>query len=393
MNEVIFKPMAPFRQLYKTDKQYVVSYGGSGSGKSYAFADYVLFHLLTGPARWIVARKTAAALKQSVFALLINRINYYGLDSFFKPRYTDYTIASPNGDIVCVGLDDVNKLKSIYDPTDAWMEEADQCSQGDFEEIDRRIRTVTERKKNFFLSFNPTSAFSWLKDYFFDHDYLSGDTLKIKTTYKDNPFLDKGYGKKIELLQRTNPSAYRVYGLGEWGILEGLVFEAWESGALLEGARFLGYGLDFGFSNDPSALVGVWENSDCYFLKEYIYETGLTNPDLSAAMHRAGIDPQEEIIADSAEPKSIEELYRLGWNVQPAYKGPDSIRAGIDKMKTKKIVLVDSANLEKECATYAWAKDKEGRATGKPVDWMNHGIDAARYRINQTRREPMARWI
>ena len=394
MKEIIIDPINDkLSQIYTTDKTYVLSYGGSGSGKSYAFADYVLFVSLVHKCRWIVARKTATSLRQSVFSLLLHRISDYGLDRYFKPRHTELSIAGPKGDIICVGLDDVAKLKSIYDPTDAWIEEADQTSQTDFEEIDRRIRTLTDRKKNFLLSFNPTSAFSWLKDYFFDNDYLSEDTLKIHTTYLDNPLLDKGYAKKIELLQQTNPSAYRIYGLGEWGILEGLVFEAWATGELNPNAKFLGYGLDFGFTNDPSAIVGVWEDSENYYLREYLYKTGLTNQDLSAEMDAAGVDRQEEIIADSAEPKSIEELYRLGWNVKPAYKGPDSIRAGIDKMKQKRLVLVKSPNLENEVSAYAWGKDKEGRSTGKPVDWMNHGIDAARYRIAQDRREPMARWI
>ena len=166
-----------YRPFFESTKKYNVLRGGSGSGKSYAVADDVILRTLEPvPTRTIVARKVAATMRQSVFRLIQNRIGDMGLESLFAINKTEMTFTAGKNEIILVGLDDVDKLKSIYDPTDAWLEEADQISQSDFEEIDRRIRTLTGRNPKITLSFNPTSAFSWLKKYFYDSDTVKNNT-------------------------------------------------------------------------------------------------------------------------------------------------------------------------------------------------------------------------
>jgi phage terminase large subunit len=259
-------------------------------------------------------------------------------------------------------------------------------AQSDFEEIDRRIRTPG-RPPKITLMFNPTSVYSWLKRYWYDSDFTGGQVFELTTTYRDNRFLDPAYAATIERLQETNPSAYRVYGLGEWGIVEGVVFDSWQVADVPHGAKSIGYGMDFGYTNDPTTLVEVFETPDAFYYDEIIFRTGLTNPDISAAMKDAGISRYAEIIADSAEPKSIEELHRMGWNVKPCEKGADSIRFGIASMKSKKqFVTPRSSNLQREFSSYSWKQDKNGRWLADPVDMFNHGIDAIRYRVDQGRR-------
>jgi len=381
-----------YRPFYESDKKYNILRGGSGSGKSYAVAEDVIIRTLdTRLSRTIIARKVAATLRQSVFRLLQNRIYEMGLGDHFTINKSEMTFTAGKNEIILVGLDDVNKLKSIFDPTDAWIEEADQVSQSDFEEIDRRIRSVTGRKPKITLSFNPTSVYSWLKRYFYDSKFLGDDVYELTTTYRDNAFLDPAYAQTIERLQETNPSAYRVYGLGEWGIVEGVVFDKWDTKAIDERARLIGYGLDFGYALDPAALIKVYVRGTELWLDEIIYQHGLTNQDLGVLMRSAGVGRTDEIIADSAEPKSIEELYRQGFNVHPAVKGPDSVNAGIAKLQEYTIHCTPrSKNVAKELASYSWAKDKDGNIISKPVDLYNHAIDAVRYRVTMQDRKVKA---
>jgi len=326
-----------FRPYFESTKKYNVLRGGSGSGKSYAGVDdYIIRTLDPCLSRTIVARKVAATMRQSVFKLITSRIYDMGLQSAFAINKTEMTFTAGKNELILVGLDDVNKLKSIYDPTDALIEEADQITQDDFEEIDRRIRSITGRPPKITLMFNPTSVYSWLKKYFYDTESVKALTFELTTTYKDNCFLDPAYAATIERLQETNPSAYRVYGLGEWGIVEGVVFPDWQTADIPSDAKPMGYGMDFGYSSDPTTLIQVFETRDAFYYDEIIYQTGLTNPDLNALLKDRGISRYADIIADSEDPKSIEELHRMGWNIYPCKKGKDSVGYGINTMKTKK---------------------------------------------------------
>ena len=179
---------------------------------------------------------------------------------------------------------------------------------------------------------------------------------------------------EIERLKDADPNYWRIYGLGERGVNQAAVF-TWEVGEIA--GKRIGTGLDFGFTNDPTAVIDVYLDGHTLILHERLYSTGLTNPDIGEELDKLDV---ETIIADSAEPKSIEELFRLGHNVKPARKGPDSIRQGIDIMRRHKLlVTAESTNLQKELRAYRWEQDKNGRNLNRPVDKDNHGIDAVRY--------------
>ena len=234
-----------------------------------------------------------------------------------------------------------------------------------------------------YIDFNPTHEF-WAHT----EVLREADSELLILTYQDNEALPDTIRKDIELNRtKAETSAYwanwwKVYGLGQVGTLQGAIYEDFEvvEGIDVSRAKFVALGLDWGFSNDPTALVAIYRQGDCILVQELLYATGLTNQDIADKLRSLGITRAWEIVADSAEPKSIEEIYRLGFNIKPAEKGPDSVRNGIDILKRFKLqVTKDSTNLIKELRSYTWATDKEGKNTGVPIDSFNHACDAMRY--------------
>jgi len=234
-----------------------------------------------------------------------------------------------------------------------------------------------------YIDFNPTHEF-WAHTEVLPEQ----DAELVILTYNDNEALPDTIKRDIELNRtKAETSAYwanwwKVYGLGQVGTLQGAIYEDFEvvEGIDVSRAKFVALGLDWGFSNDPTALVAIYRQGDCLLIQELLYSTGLTNQDIADKLRTLGITRAWEIVADSAEPKSIEEIYRLGFNIKPAEKGPDSVRNGIDILKRYKLqVTKDSTNLIKELRSYTWATDKEGKNTGVPIDSFNHACDAMRY--------------
>jgi phage terminase large subunit len=204
----------------------------------------------------------------------------------------------------------------------------------------------------------------------------------------DNTFLDQHIRDKINSYQPTphniatgtaDEYKWKVYGLGERSRREGAIYENWtECKEMPTGYKWKAYGLDFGFTNDPTALVEVVYQEGKLWVKELLYETGLTNADIA---RRCGLQRSDEIIADSAEPKSIEEIRRSGFRIRPVTKGADSIRSGIDKLKSVQIMVhQDSVNVIRELRNYAWKRDyKTNQVTNQAEDDNNHALDALRY--------------
>ena len=234
-----------------------------------------------------------------------------------------------------------------------------------------------------YIDFNPTHEF-WAHTEVLPEE----DSEFIILTYNDNEALPDTIKRDIELNRiKAETSAYwanwwKVYGLGQVGTLQGAIYDDF---TIVEGFdtsewRFIALGLDWGFSNDPTALVAVYKKGDAILVHELLYTQGLTNQDIAGKFRELGITRAWEVVADSAEPKSIEEIYRLGFNIKPAEKGPDSIRNGIDILKRYQLhVTQSSTNLIKELRSYTWATDKEGKNTGVPIDSFNHACDAMRY--------------
>ena len=231
-----------------------------------------------------------------------------------------------------------------------------------------------------YADYNPTHNF-WVYPQFINEPEYKTDLTYIHSTIFDNPFVSEAIKKDVMIRASKDANYRKVYLEGIPGTLEGLVFETFNIiGEMPEGMNYV-YGLDFGFSNDPTAITKMAIHNDDLFIDELIYRTGLTNADIISLMKESGIRPTyDELIADSAEPKSIEDILRAGFNVKPSAKGADSIRSGIDTMKQFNIHITKrSVNIIKEFRNYSWIMDKNGNPTNKPSDNFNHAIDSIRY--------------
>ena len=226
------------------------------------------------------------------------------------------------------------------------------------------------------LDYNPSDEYHWIYDEVIPRD----DASFYKSTYLDNPFLNQETINEIERLRDTDEYYWTVYGLGERGQSRETIFRSDIYSELPERAKFLAWGIDWGFANDPTALVKVYEHDHALYIEEFMYSGGLTNSDIGHKLQELGITRHEEIIADSAEPKSIEEIHRMNFNIKPAKKGADSVRIGIDVMRRYKLYVKDtSLNAQKEFRNYKWMTDKNGRVLNQPRDEWNHCVDAVRY--------------
>lgn len=371
------------RPLFDSDSRYILDYGGRGSGKSVGASQAVITRCLNRKGRFLAVRKVARTLRLSVFPRIRSELASFGILDKCQVHKQDMTFILPNGsEIDCIGLDDPEKIKSIEDPWGAWIEEADALTENDFDAVDFILRQGGD---TILMTFNPPPMIPgvshWIKDRFIDT--ADEDATVIKTTWRDNPFLPQKYIARLEKLKESNPELYRMWALGEFVGLSGAIFTNWGIvDTIPDDAEFIGYGLDFGFSIDPAALIASYRYNGEFYHREIVYQTGLTNRDLADAMRDAGVSFRDEIRADSAEPKSIEELRREGFFVTPATKGPDSVRAGLDYMRGfRHNIERGSSGLVKEFGSYCWKTDKDGKQKPQPIDDFNHGIDAIRYRL------------
>ena len=224
------------------------------------------------------------------------------------------------------------------------------------------------------LDYNPSDEYHWIYDKIIPRE----DTDFLKTTYRDNPFLEKSLVEEIERLKYTDEQYWQIYGLGEKGISKAVIFNFSEYSVLPYEAEFIAMGMDFGYTNDPTALVGVWMHDLNLYIKEYLYRTMMTTNDINSFFKQNITD--QIIYADSAEPRVIDELRRMGWKIRPSLKGRDSVNAGIDLLKRYKLhIHKDSTNAIQEFRNYKWLEDKTGKLTNKPEDKNNHITDAVRY--------------
>tara|TARA_R100000388_G_scaffold88948_1_gene69512 strand:+ start:1841 stop:2620 length:780 start_codon:yes stop_codon:yes gene_type:complete len=224
------------------------------------------------------------------------------------------------------------------------------------------------------LDYNPSEEYHWIYDKIIPRE----DTDFLKTTYKDNPFLEQALVEEIERLQYTDEQYWQIYGLGEKGVSKATIFNYVECNQIPEDAEFVSMGMDFGFTNDPTALVSVWKKESNLYIKELLYRTMMTTGDIHSYLKQT--ITKELIYADSSEPRIIEELRRMGWKIRASLKGRDSVNAGIDLLKRFKIhIHKDSTNAIQEFRNYKWKEDKTGKLTNTPEDKNNHITDAVRY--------------
>lgn len=372
-----------YKDAHVTDARYRVLYGGAGSGKSHFTAQEVLLNMLTdGNYSYLIVRKTSKSIRNSVFRLLTEMISEANLASYFKINKTEMTIHCVTGSgLITSGLDDVEKLKSVANINRVWVEEASEISETDFNQLDLRLRGQSKVGYQLTLTFNPISETHWLKKSFFDVG--RPDSFVLKTTYKDNKFLDDKYISTLIELEKQDYQYFRIYALGEWGSIGNIIYSNWEKQDLSDVKDTFDNtfnGLDFGFADDPTAFVRLHLDTKrkiVYIFDEFALR-GLFIDDIAKELQSR--ISSEYITCDSAEPRSVQDLKRNGVKALAAKKGPGSIEHGIKWLQGHKIV-VDASCTEtiKELSTYKYKEDKDGNVIAKPVDQNNHILDALRY--------------
>lgn len=381
-----------FVPLFVDQSRYQVAWGGAGSGKSHIVARKILYRLLKEQDVlhcFLVIRKVDRTIKRSVFKLIRNIVTRWKLTSEFHINLTDKTITyKPNGSqIMFSGLDDVEKLKSIEGVTSIWCEEATELTQEDFEQLDLRLRGEHGCLKQIILTMNPITEQHWIKKIFFD-DPMAG-VFTLHTTYLDNAFIDAEYKMVMENKKKTNPRYYNIYALGNWGTAEGLIFSNVKH-RLIRPEEIKGLecvqGLDFGYTNDPTAFNQTYIDIKARRLYVYdgFYEKGMSNASIATAI-KAMEAHRHKTVADSSEPKSIDYIQTKGVRIEGAAKGKDSVGAGIDFLCEFEIIV--NAHLVEfmtEFNNYSWALGKDGKPTNTPVDDFNHFIDSLRYAMEAT---------
>jgi len=376
------------RKISKLKKRVRIVQGGTSSSKTFSIIPLLIDYAVFKPKTEIsIVSESIPHLRRGALKDFIKIMDWLGMyrEEQFNRSTLRYDFV--NGSYIeFFSADQADKLRGAR--RDVLF--VNECNNITFESYHQlAIRT----RRFIYLDYNPTSEFWVHKELLSDKD-----AEMIILTYKDNEALDKDLVKEIEKAkEKAKESSYwanwwKVYGLGEVGVVDGVIFENWEVVKQIpESAELLGYGLDFGFTNDPTALISVYRFNSELYVKELIYKTRLTNNDIVQRMIELGVDKYKDIIADSAEPKSIEDIYRGGFrNIYGAKKGPDSIRNSIDKLQRYKInITEDSTNVIKEFRGFTWAKDKTGAQTGEPIGINDHGIAALRYfalnKLDQTR--------
>jgi phage terminase large subunit len=374
----MFQASVLFSATYNCKSDVIIHQGGTSSGKTYSILQ-VLFAKLSAEENKIctvvgqdIPNLKAGALRDAL-EIYNNSEILQGLVRDYNK--TDRIFSFYNGSVL--------EFKSYDSPQDAksgkrhylFVNEANGIPYPVYEELSLRT------KEQEYIDYNPNAEF-WVHEKLLTHDNIeSGRVRLFISDHRHNPFISQKQRDKIEALKDKDYELWKVYARGATGRIEGLIFRNWHiCESIPEDAKFIGAGLDFGFTNDPTAVLDVYTQDGELWIDQLIYETGLTNPEIIKKLQDVNFDRRKEIVADSSEPKSIKELHSA-LRIEGANKGPDSVLASIDVLKRYKInVTRRSVDLRKELSSYKWKVDKiSGKTINEPVDAFNHAIDALRY--------------
>jgi phage terminase large subunit len=410
LNQGVLKPYQP---LFLGDKRYYILMGGRSAGRSYVASQLALAKLTAKEYfRCAIMRYVLGDIRNSIFQEIYDRIEEQDLLDQISIQENALKFSYENNKINGIGFKKTSgqqksKLKSLAGYNYIIIEEADEVSEEDFMQLDDSLRTIKGDIK-IILLLNPPNKNHWIIKRWFDlrNSGVEGFYKPVlKPDYAHNTgFIHTNYRMNMKNISSSSLANFRMYKTKKpehyYNMIEGLVteglrgrvFKDWkvisrEEYEELPQTEF--YGLDFGFSNDPTALIGLKKHKNELYARELIYERGLVNRDpsgrranISQRMEELGVDKNAPIYCDSAEPKSIEELGMDGWNVLPAEKGKDSVNAGIDMLLALDVFFTDdSENLDKEQQVYRWTLNRDKEPTNKPVDADNHAIDALRYAV------------
>jgi phage terminase large subunit len=373
----MFKKTTAIRKILNLKKRVKIIQGGTSAGKTFGIIPVLIDKATKTEGLEIsIVAETIPHLRRGALRDFLKIMKW--TNRFFEERFNKsllrYEFA--NGSVIeFFSADDSSKLRGARRDI-LYINECNNITFDAYNEL--AIRT----RKEVYLDFNPANEF-WVHTELKDES----DSDFIILTYKDNEALDQSIIDQIEKNRdKAKTSTYwanwwKVYGEGQLGMLEGVVFSNWKQiDAIPKEAKLIGIGLDFGYTNDPTAIIEIYKYNDQRIVNELAYQTGLLNSDIAKLLPKNVI-----VYADSSEPKSIDEIRRYGITIKGVTKGRDSINYGIDVIQNQQyLVTSNSVNLIKELRSYIWDTDKQGKRLNKPIDYFNHAIDAFRYHEMET---------
>lgn len=371
------------RDLHQCTDPVIFVRGGTGSGKTYTISDKLHIQSIQQKdkkLKSLIVRKTFPSLRTSTLDILTKRAEAFGLE--WKINKSEWIARSLNHTFVFQSLnneEDYKKLKSITDVDFIWPNEINELREYDFKILRTRLRGGQSWFSQIIGDFNPTSKYHWL----YDVINIQGLGKEFLLNIDTNPWADPALIEFVDSTKDTDPNFYKIMKLGEWGELEGLIYN-WDVVPLPDMAfDEIIYGGDFGYSVDPAAFIKIYRKADEFWVEQLIYENGLTNPMLADRMNSVGVNKNDFQYWDCAEAKSIQELRDRGFNAKPCEKGADSVRFGIDYLKDLNIHIVEgSLDIIKEARGYIWKKDKDNNSLNVPLKFNDHAMDAIRYAIH-----------
>lgn len=365
-----------FNRVYNSNNTIVINRGGSRSSKSHSIRQLFIQRLTKEKNKnFLITRKTTPALKNTEYREFIKMLKDLGYYRYCIHNKSDKTIEYlPNNNyLLFTSIDIPSKILST-EWNYIWMEEATEFTYDDYMMLKLRLSGPNNKRNQLFMSFNPRDAFSWVKLEVLEKEQ---DVEEIVSTYKDNPFLPQQYIELIEATRTTNPQYWKIFGEGEWGILEHIIYSNWEQTDEWPTPEKTIWGCDFGYKV-PTAVVEIRLKEDNIYLRQKLYKTDMTNEDLIAWMLK-NLPPGALVYCDSAEPARITEMKRRGIEARPADK---SVKDGIDFVKRFDLKIHSSSiDLINEIRAYTNKLDSSGNAIDEPVKMNDHLMDAMRYGI------------
>lgn len=370
MTQLKIKTNVVYQHLVNSDKKIVIEQGGTRSGKTYNIILWIIFEYCTRNNDKVITicRKSFPSLRATVLRDFISILQANSLysEKYHNKSNSEYYLF---GNLVeFISLDQPQKIRGRKRDL-LFINEGNELFFEDWQQL------VFRTQERIVLDFNPSDEYHWIYDKVIPRE----DCDFFKTTYLDNPFVEDSIIKEIERLRDTDEQYWQIYGLGERAASRSTIFKYTEVNIIPQEAELVAYGMDFGYTNDPTTFVSVYTQGLNLYVKEHLYKTQMTTQDINLFLKAEEL-LGKPIYADNAEPRLISELRKMGHNIAPSIKGRDSINAGIDLLKRYKInVLSSSTNAISEFRNYKWKEDKAGMLINTPEDKHNHIIDSCRY--------------
>ena len=370
MTQLKIKTNVVYQHLVNSDKKIVIEQGGTRSGKTYNIILWIIFEYCTRNHDKVITicRKSFPSLRATVLRDFISILQANSLysEKYHNKSNSEYYLF---GNLVeFISLDQPQKIRGRKRDL-LFINEGNELFFEDWQQL------IFRTQERIVLDFNPSDEYHWIYDKVIPRE----DCDFFKTTYLDNPFVEDSIIKEIERLRDTDEQYWQIYGLGERAASRSTIFKYTEVNIIPQEAELVAYGMDFGYTNDPTTFVSVYTQGLNLYVKEHLYKTQMTTQDINLFLKAEEL-LGKPIYADNAEPRLISELRKMGHNIAPSIKGRDSINAGIDLLKRYKInVLSSSTNAISEFRNYKWKEDKAGMLINTPEDKHNHIIDSCRY--------------